>query len=118
MDFITYHSGLIQMYWKCKLGLQVFQNELQTLDIKSQLVAETNHMCCFQFMHYFILGLGLAFPGNPNSSTCAPVLGVGHSTEQMKLYSTKVRLSVSEGDAVLLEYQISNPDLAGKECSF
>lgn len=69
-------------------------------------------------MNYFILGLGLGFTGNPNSSTRAPVLGMGHSTEQMKGHFTKVRLSVSEGDAVLLEHQISNPDLAGKECSF
>lgn len=69
-------------------------------------------------MHYFILGLGLGFTGKPNSSPCAPVLGMGCSTEQMKGLSTKVRLSVSEGDAVLLEHQISNPDLAGEECSF
>lgn len=69
-------------------------------------------------MRYSILGLGLGFTGNPNLSTCATVLGMAHSTQQMKGHSTKVRLSVSEGDAVLLEHQISNPDLAGKECSF
>lgn len=56
--------------------------------------------------------------GNPDLRTCSPMLGMAHSAEQAKGYSSEVRLSVSEGDAVLLEHQISNPDLAGEECSF